>query len=107
MIGLCNTTCTVQRATVTQSSAGGHNRTWTDVYVDQPCCIQPRSARLLTSRLEYIESETDIVVYFPTVLDVRVNDVVVAGTSKYNVVAATDMGGRNRYTRVQARRLGP
>jgi hypothetical protein len=104
LLGLCNTTATVQRKTTAPSSMGGQTITWAAAYTDYPCTKQQPSGGTV-ERFAKRSILVSHVFYFPQAMTIRTGDRVVCGGENYPVTWVEDSGGRGRFTAVYTNKL--
>jgi hypothetical protein len=95
LLSLSNTTGTIQRATITPTSLGGHSASYAAVYTDIPGTLQPiRGARV--EHFARMGIDVDHVFYTSTAIVTQSGDRLLVGSTYYAVGHSEDMGGRAR-----------
>jgi hypothetical protein len=104
LLSLSNTTGTIQRATTTPTSLGGHSASYAAVYTDIPGTLQPlRGARV--EHFARMGVEVDHVFYTPTPVTTQSGDRLLIGSTYYHVDHSEDMGGRARAYAIYVKQL--
>ena len=102
---LCDKLARVERATASQTDAGGAARTWTAIARDVRCRVQPASADLLVESMQAGMRITHRVYLFAEV-DAAVGDRIVVDGRTLLVRGLIDADLRNRMRVVLAEEMG-
>jgi len=104
--GLLNDTCTIyNRVKSIDDETGEELFTQTAVAQNVPCALQHSGGGLdRTSRLAKEDNSDRLYMFPPSVTITKMETVIEVRGNKYRVREIIDMGGRNRYTRLDLER---
>lgn len=104
--GLLNDTCNIyNRVKSVDAETGEQLFTQTKVAQNVPCALQHSGGGLdRTSRLAKEDNSDRLYMFPPTVTIKKMETVIEVRGNKYRVREIVDMGGRNRYTRLDLER---
>jgi hypothetical protein len=104
LLSLSNTTGTIERATTTPTTLGGHSASYAAVYSDIPGAFQPiRGARV--EHFARMGIDVDHVFYTSTPIVTRSGDRLLVGSTYYPIGHSEDMGGRGRAYAIYVKQL--
>jgi len=104
---ICNTTATIERQTAAVTSNGANSPSWTTVYSDLQCTIQPAKGSIIErfARVAMLVSHT---LYTPTQILLKAGDRVTdADNRKFQVQSFADQGARGKVFAAYLQELDP